>query len=185
MRIVLILILAAFALTAVSVAFDRQRMKQCARALGLDAPGVRVIDCMGPMFRFAVKPEERVAWVLSGVNAPPVRVPLGDIAGCELLDYGERKRTLGRALAGEAAADYLSGRSPLAVLRILRRDPDRDAVEYRLTKSTYYEDFRIFAAEVEKLLADYTEQAGTGLDDSFRKEKNEYKKHCCSLQLDC
>ena len=157
MRIVLILILAAFALTAVSVAFDRQRMKQCARALGLDAPGVRVIDCIGPMFRFAVKPEERVAWVLSGVNAPPVSIPLEDLAGCELLDYGERKRTLGRALAGEAAADYLSGRSPLAVLRILRRSPDSPPAEFRLAKSTYYEDFRIFAKEVKALVEEYAE----------------------------
>ena len=156
MRIVLILILAAFALTAVSVAFDRQRMKQCARALGLDAPGVRVIDCMGPMFRFAVKPEERVAWVLSGVNAPPVRIPLEDLAGCELLDYGERKRTLGRALAGEAAAGALSGRASASVLRILRKDPDAAPAEFRLTKSTYQADFRIFAREVSELIGEYT-----------------------------
>ena len=156
MRIVLILILAAFALTAVSVAFDRQRMKQCARALGLDAPGVRVIDCIGPMFRFAVKPEERVAWVLSGVNAPPVRVPLGDIAGCEFLEGGEGRPGIGSALVGEAAAGALSVRASASVLRILRKDPDAAPAEFRLTKPTYQADFRIFAREVSELIGEYT-----------------------------
>ena len=120
-----------------------------------------------------MKPEERVVWIINGPNAQPVSFPLEELAGCELLDYGERKRSLGRALAGEAAANYLGGAQPLAVLRILRRDAELDAVEYRLAKSTYYDDFRIFAGKVEKLLAEYLEQAGTGLDDSFRKEKNE------------
>ena len=173
MRIILVLILAGVVAAAVSVFMDKRKMKEKARALGLDAPDVRVIDCQGPMFRFAVKPEERTAYVISGVNAVPVTIPLEDIAGCEFIDGGDRRFNLGSALVGEAAANYLGGAQPLAVLRILRRDPELDAVEYRLTKSTYYEDFRRFAKEVEKLLAEYLEQAGTGLDDSFRKEKNE------------
>ena len=73
MKIVLVLILAAFAFAAVSVAFDKHRMKQSTKALGLDGPGVRVIECPGPMFRFAVKPEEGIAWVLCGVKVSPVR----------------------------------------------------------------------------------------------------------------
>ena len=95
--------------------------------------------------------------MIRDVNASPVQIPLEDLAGCELLDYGERKRSLGRVLAGEAVADYVSGHSPLAVLRILRRSPDRDPIEYRLTKSTYYDDFRIFAKEVKALVEEYAE----------------------------
>ena len=157
MRIVLILILAAFALTAVSVAFDRQRMKQSARALGLDAPGVRVIDCMGPMFRFAVKPEERVAWMICGGKASPASLPLADIAGCEFIDGGRRSQGIGGALMGEAAAVALSGRGQGSVLRILRKDPEGKPVEYHLDRSTYYEDFRIFAKQVEELIEELAE----------------------------
>ncbi len=159
MKLILVLLLAVFVFAAVSVTAERRRLRQSARALGLDGPGVRAAECPGLLMRFAVKPEEGTAWVISGGNAPPVSIPLEDVSGCELLDYGERKRSLSRALAGEAVAVYLGGNSPLAVLRILRKDPEQDAVEYRLTKSTYYEDFRIFAKEVEKLLGEYTEQA--------------------------
>ena len=157
MKIVLVLIAAVVVFAAVSVASERRKLRQSAVSLGLDAPGVRVIDCEALSLRFALKPEEGRAYVIRDVNAPPIRIPLEDLAGCELLDYGERKRSLGRVLAGEAVADYVSGHAPLAVLRILRRDPELDAVEYRLTKSTYYDDFRIFAREVEKLLAEYLE----------------------------
>ncbi len=173
MKLVLVLIAALLIYAGFTVTADRRRLQQSARALGLDAPGVRVVDCEGLSLRFAVKPEEGVVWIVNGPNAQPVSLALEELAGCELLDYGDRKRSLGRVLAGEAAANYLSGAKPLAVLRILRRGPEPDAVEYRLAKSTYYDDFRIFAKEVEKLLAEYLEQAGTGLDDSFRKEKNE------------
>ncbi|MBR3557092.1 MAG: hypothetical protein IKN89_14395 [Oscillospiraceae bacterium] len=157
MKIILVVIAAVLIYAVFTVAADRRKLKQSARALGLDAPGVRAVDCEGLSLRFAVKPEEGAAYVIRDVNASPVRIPLEDLAGCELLDYGERKRTLGRALAGEAAADYLSGHSPLAVLRILRRDPALDAVEYRLTRSTYYDDFRIFAKEVKALVEEYAE----------------------------
>jgi hypothetical protein len=157
MKLLLVLIAAVLIYAVFSVAADRRKLRQSARALGLDAPGVRRADCPGLLLCFAVKPEEGVAWVIAGVNAAPVSVPLEDLACCELLDYGERKRRLGRALAGEAAANYLGGEKPLAVLRILRRDPELDAVEYRLTKSTYYEDFRIFAKEVQALVEEYAE----------------------------
>lgn len=157
MKIVLLLVLAAFAFAAVSVAFDKHRMKQSAKALGLDAPGVRVIDCPGPMFRFAVKPEEGIAWVLSGVKASPVSLPLAEIAGCEFIDGGRRPYGIGGTLVGEAAADALSGRTRGSVLRILRKDPDQKAVEYRLDRSSYYEDFRIFAREVKALLEEFAE----------------------------
>ena len=173
MKIVLVLAAALVVFAAASVSSQRRKLRQSARALGLDAPGVRVIDCGALALRFALKPSEGKVYVIRDVNASPICIPLEDVSGCEFLDYGERKRSLGRALAGEAVADYVGGNSPLAVLRILRRDPASDAVEYRLTKSMYYDDFCIFAAEVEKLLAEYLEQAGTGLDDSFRKEKNE------------
>ena len=157
MKIVLVLILAAFAFAAVSVAFDKHRMKQSTKALGLDAPGVRVIDCPGPMFRFAVKPEEGIAWVLCGVKASPVSLPLADIAGCEFVDGGRRPYGLGGALVGEAAAAAFSGKNGGSVLRILPRDPEQKAVEYRLDRSSYYEDFRIFAREVEALLEEFAE----------------------------
>ena len=156
MKIVLVLILAAFALAAVSVAFDKHRMKQSAKALGLDAPGVRVIDCPGPMFRFAVKPEEGVAWVLCGVKASPVSLPLADIAGCEFVDGGRRPYGLGGALVGEAAAAAFN-KTGGSVLRILLKDPDQKTVEYRLDRSSYYEDFRIFARDVEALLEEFAE----------------------------
>ena len=156
MKLLLVLAAALVLFAAVKVAGERRKLRQSARALGLDAPGVRVVDCEALSLRFALKPEDGSVYVIRDVNASPICIPLEDVAGCELLDYGERKRSLGRALAGEAVADYMSGHSPLAVLRILRRGPGSDAAEYRLTKSAYLEDFRIFAAEVEKLLAEYT-----------------------------
>ena len=142
---------------AVSVSSQRRKLRQSALSLGLDAPGVRVIDCGALALRFALKPEEGSIYVIRDIDASPIRIPLEDVAGCELLDYGERKRSLGRALAGEAVADYVSGNSPLAVLRILRKSPESDAVEYRLTRSTYYDDFRIFAKEVKALVEEYAE----------------------------
>ncbi len=157
MKLILAVIAAVVIYAVISVTGDRRKMAKSARSLGLDAPGVRRADCPGLLLCFAVKPEEGVAWVIAGANAAPVSIPLEDLAGCELLDYGERKRSLGRALAGEAAANYLGGEKPLAVLRILRRDPELDAVEYRLAKSTYYEDFRIFAKEVQALVEEYAE----------------------------
>lgn len=170
MKLLLVLIAAVLIYAVFSVAADRRKLRQSARALGLDAPGVRVVDCEGLSLRFAVKPEEGVVWIVNGPNAQPVSLALEELAGCELLDYGDRKRSLGRVLAGEAAANYLSGAKPLAVLRILRCGPEPDAVEYRLTKSAYYEDFRSFAGKVGKLLAEYSESTGTELDGSFRKE---------------
>lgn len=155
MRLLLVAAAALVIFAAVSVYSQRRKLRQSARALGLDAPGVRVIDCGALALRFALKPAEGSVYVIRDVNASPIRIPLEDVAGCELLDYGERKRSLGRALAGEAVADYLGGNSPLAVLRILRKDPEQDAVEYRLTKSTYYDDFRIFAKEVQALVEEY------------------------------
>ena len=152
MKLVIVLILGALAAAAVSVAFDRRRMRENAKALGLDAPGVRVIDCPGPMFRFAVKPEEGIAWVISGLKVPPVSIPLEDIAGCEFLDGGRRPYGLGGALVGEAAASALSGKGQPGVLRILRKDPEQKAVEFRLDRPSYSEDFRIFAKEVSALL---------------------------------
>ena len=157
MRILLVLIAAAVILAAVSVGFDRRRMAQSARALGLDAPGVRTADCPGPMFRFAVKPEAGMAYLFFGAKTAPLGIPLADIAGCEFIDGGSRPQGMGGFLVGEAAADALSGRSRGSVLRILRRSPDSPPAEFRLVKSTYHEDFRIFAREVEKLLAEYTE----------------------------
>ena len=90
MKIVLVSILAVVAAAAVSVYADKRKMKQSARSLGLDAPGVRVIDCEGPMFRFAVKPEEGIAWVLSGPGAAPVSIPLEELAGLirEVEEFG-------------------------------------------------------------------------------------------------
>ena len=155
MRLLLVAAAALVIFAAVSVYSQRRKLRQSARALGLDAPGVRVIDCGALALRFALKPAEGSVYVIRDVNASPIRIPLEDVSGCELLDYGERKRSLGRALAGEAVADYLGGNSPLAVLRILRKDPEQDAVEYRLTKSTYYDDFRIFAKEVKALVEEY------------------------------
>ncbi len=157
MKLVLALAAALVVFSAASVFSERRKLRQSARALGLDAPGVRAAECPGLLMRFAVQPEKGVAWVIAGADAPPVSIPLEELAGCELLDYGDRKRSLGRLLAGEAAANYLGGAKPLAVLRILRRDPGPDAVEYRLTKPTYYEDFRIFAKEVSALVEEYTE----------------------------
>lgn len=158
MKLVLIAFLALAVAAAVSVTLDRQKLRRSAGALGLDAPGVRSVDCQGPMLRFAVKPEEGIAYVINDVNAPPVSIPLADIDGCEYVDYGERRRGLGRALAGDLVADRIGGQVPLAVLRIRLKDPERDAAEYRLTRTTYREDFRIFAGKVEKLLAEYAEQ---------------------------
>ena len=157
MKIVLVLVAALMVFAAVSVSADRRKLRQSAKALGLDAPGVRVIDCGALALRFALKPEEGCVYVIRDLGASPIRIPLEDVAGCEFLEYGERKRSLGRALAGEAVANYMSGHSPLAVLRILRKDPEQDAVEYRLTKSTYYDDFRIFAKEVKALVEEYAE----------------------------
>ena len=157
MKLVLVLAAALVVFAAVSVSSQRRKLRQSARALGLDAPGVRVIDCGALALRFALKPSEGSVYVIRDVNASPICIPLEDVAGCELLDYGERKRSLGRALAGEAVADYVGGNSPLAVLRILRRDPASDAVEYRIMKSTYYDDFRIFAKEVKALVEEYAE----------------------------
>ena len=157
MKLVIVLILGALAVAAVSVAFDRRRMRERTKALGLDAPNVRVIDCPGPMFRFAVKPEEGIAWVICGVKVPPVSIPLEDIAGCEFLDGGRRPYGLGGALVGEAAASALGGKNGGSVLRILRKDPENKPVEYRLDRSTYYEDFRIFAREVKALLEEFAE----------------------------
>ena len=157
MKIVLVLVAALMVFAAVSVSADRRKLRQSAVSLGLDAPGVRVIDCGALALRFALKPAEGSVYVIRDLSASPIRIPLEDVSGCELLDYGERKRSLSRALAGEAVADYLGGNSPLAVLRILRKDPEQDAVEYRLTKSTYYDDFRIFAKEVKALVEEYVE----------------------------
>ena len=157
MRIVLVLVLAGVVAAAFSVFKDRRKMKEKARALGLDAPGVRIVDCEGPMLRFAVKPEERTAYLICGVNAAPVTVPLEDIAGCEFIDGGERRSGIGSALVGAAAADALSGKTQWSVLRILRKDPEEDAVEYRLTTPTYREDFRIFAKQVSELIEEFRE----------------------------
>jgi hypothetical protein len=157
MKLLLVVIAALAAFAAAKVAAERRKLRQSAGALGLDAPGVRVIDCENLAIRFAVKPEEGSVYVIHDIDAPPRRIPLEDLAGCELLDFGERKRSLGRVLAGEAAADHLSGHAPLAVLRILRRGPEPDPIEYRLTKPTYYEDFRIFAKKVSALVEEYTE----------------------------
>ncbi len=158
MKIVLVIILAVVAAAAVSVYADKRKMKQSARSLGLDAPGVRVIDCEGPMFRFAVKPEEGIVWVLSGPGAAPVSIPLEELAGCEFVDGGDKPFDLGTALVGSAAASALSGRKGGSVLRILRRDPDRPPAEYRLTRPTYREDFRRFARDVSALIEEYTEE---------------------------
>ena len=157
MRIILVLILAGVVAAAVSVFMDKRKMKEKARALGLDAPDVRMIDCPGPMFRFAVKPEERTAYVISGVNAAPVSIPLEDIAGCEFIDGGDRRFNLGSALMGEAAASALSGKGQPGVLRILRKAPDSAPAEFRLLKATYSEDFRIFAKQVSELIEEFKE----------------------------
>lgn len=157
MRIVLVLILGAVALAAFSVFNDKRRLAGSAKALGLDAPGVRLIDCPGPMLRFALKPEEGVVYVVNDLKASPVRLRLEDIAGCEFTDGGEKGFGLGSALVGEAAASALSGRNGGSVLRILLKDADRRPVEYRLTRSTYQEDFRIFAREVRALLEEFGE----------------------------
>ncbi len=158
MRLVLVLLLAAAAAAAVSVFADRRRMKNHARALGLDSPGVRVVDCPGPMLRFAVKPEEGTAWVVNDIKGSPTCIPLEDIAGCEFLEGGSRSAGLAGMLVGEAAAGALRGQAGGSVLRILRKDPDLPAVEYRLRKPTYQEDFRMFAGEVAKLIGEYAQR---------------------------
>ena len=157
MRVVLVLILGLGAISAVTVFADKRRLNSSAKALGLDAPGVRVIDCPGPMLRFAVKTEEGSVYVVNDIKASPIRLRLEDIAGCEFADGGNRSLGLGGALFGEAAAGVLSGKARGSVLRILMKDPEHRPVEYRLSRSTYQEDFRIFAKEVEALLEEYAE----------------------------
>ena len=157
MRVVLVLILGVAALAAFGVFNDRRRLRENTRALGLDAPNVRLIDCPGPMLRFALKPEEGEVCVVYDLRAAPVRLRLEDIAGCEFVDGGGKGNGLGGALFGEAAASALSGGSGGSVLRILLKDPERKPVEYRLSRSTYQEDFRIFAREVKALLEEYRE----------------------------
>ena len=157
MWIIIVIVLALIAAAALSLWNDKRKMQANYRELGLDAPGARVVDCAGPMFRFAVKPEEGIAWVVSGLKVPPVSIPLADIAGCEFLDGGRRPYGLGGALVGEAAASALGGKNGGSVLRILRKDPDSAPVEYRLDRSTYYEDFRLFAKEVKELIEEFAE----------------------------
>ena len=156
MLIVLALFLVLAAAAAIGFFRDRQRQQRTAKALGLDEPGVRVVDCEGPMFRFAVKWEEGVAYAVTDVNAAPIRIPLKDIAGCEYSGGGGRSESVGRAVGrfvvGGAVADAMDGSLRGTALRIYTKDRERCTAEYRLRRSTYLEDFRRFAREVSALV---------------------------------
>ena len=156
MRIVLIFIIAVAAAAAFSLYNDSRRMKAISGELGLDAPDARVVDCAGPMFRFAVRPDEGIAYVVNNIRMRPIRIPLSAVTGCEFIDRADRSSGIGQALVGGAVMDALEGGSKGSVLRILLDEPDRPSVEYRLSKSTYAEDFRVFAKEVSALIDELT-----------------------------
>ena len=141
---------------------DRRRQEQTAKALGLYEEGVRLVDCEGPMFRFAVKWEEGCAYAVTDVKAAPVRIPLEDIAGCEFSDGGTKAQgvgaSVGRFIVGGAVADAMDEGLRGTALRIYRKEPGSRAVEYRLRRSTYLEDFRRFAKEVSALVEEITEE---------------------------
>ena len=111
MLIVLVLFLAVAAVAALGFFRDKRRQERTAKALGLDGPGVRVVDCEGPMFRFAVKWDEGVAYAVTDVNASPIRIPLEEIAGCEFTGGGGGSESIGRAVGrfvvGGAVADAM------------------------------------------------------------------------------
>ena len=161
MLIAAVLFLALIAAAAFTVFRDRRRQQRTARALGLDEPGVRVVDCEGPMFRFAVKWDEGNAYAVNDIGQAPIRIPLTEIAGCEFSDGGDRSRgvgaSVGRFLVGGAAVDAMDEGLRGTVLRIYRKDPGSRTVEFRLKRSTYLEDFRRFAKEVTALVEEITE----------------------------
>ena len=156
MLIVLVLFLAVAAVAVIGFFRDKRRQERTAKALGLDGPNVRVVDCEGPMFRFAVKWEEKVAYAVNDVNAPPIRIPLEEIADCEFTGGGGGSEGIGRAVGrfvvGGAVADAMDGSLRGTSLRIYTKERERSMVEYRLRRSTYLPDFRRFAKEVSALV---------------------------------
>ena len=147
---------AVAAVAAIGFFRDKRRQERTAKALGLDGPNVRVVDCEGPMFRFAVKWDEGVAYAVNDVNASPIRIPLEEIAGCEFTGGGGGSEGIGRAVGrfvvGGAVADAMDGSLRGTSLRIYTKERERSMVEYRLRRSTYLPDFRRFAKEVSALV---------------------------------
>ena len=152
MKIILVFILAVVAAAGVSLFNDSRRMRANSEELGLDALDAQVVDCSGPMLRFAVKWDEGNAYAVNDIRLRPIRIPLGAITGCEFVGGDDRSSGIGQALVGGAVMSALEGGRKGSVLRILLSDPDRPQVEFRLTKPSYAEDFRIFAREVSALV---------------------------------
>ena len=172
MWIILILVAAAVVAAVVGYLADSRKMKANVKALGLDAPDARMIECTGPMFLFAVKWDEGNAYAVNNIKEPPIRIPLSSIVGCDFDDGGQQDEGLGKAVGrffvGGAVADAMDGKLRGTVLRIVMNDPERPVVEYRLRRATYADDFRRFGMQVRRLVREIA--ADNGVEENVEEE---------------